>query len=67
MKAHKYMVEAFWRLYWIEFVKWVKMENYEWRLDTLNGVLEDLYSEFDTLHQDADKIRIHAKMNVRSL
>ena len=62
IKAHKQMVEALWRLYWVEFVKWTKSEDYEWRLDPLNNALDEFYAEFDL--GQADKSRIPGKLKV---
>lgn len=64
MKAHKVMVEALWRLYWEEFIKWVKAEDYEWRLEPLVNALNEMYSEFDCDLQSIDKNRINEKLEV---
>ena len=65
VRAHKIMVDALWRLYWSEFVKWTKIEDYEWRLLPLNNALDELHSEFDAADlRIADKHRINEKLKV---
>ena len=53
-----------WRLYWEEFLKWFRMEDYEWRLDHLNALLEEFCHEFDYI-DSIDKIRIRERTKVR--
>ena len=55
------MLEAMWWLYW-EFLKWLKMEDYEWRLDHLNTLLKEFCREFDN---SIDKTRIKERMKER--
>lgn len=55
------MLEAMWWLYW-EFLKWLKMEDYEWRLDHLNTLLKEFCREFD---DSIDKTRIKERMKER--
>ena len=50
-----------WWLYW-EFLKWLKMEDYEWRLDHLNTLLKEFCREFD---DSIDKTRIKERMKER--
>ena len=42
------MLEALWRLYWDEFVKWTNVEDCEWRLDILNNSVQELNPEFES-------------------
>ena len=42
------MLEALWRLYWDEIVKWTKVEDCEWRLDILNNSVQELNPEFES-------------------
>ena len=58
------MLEAIRRLYWEEFLKWLKIEDYEWRLDHLNTLLEEFYHEFDDI-DTIDKTRIEERTEVR--
>ena len=67
IKAHKYMTEALWQLYWKQFVKWTQEEDYTWRLDPLNTSLEELYSEFDDINLWQLDNRMHEKLQVRML
>ena len=68
VKAHKSMVEALWRLYWQQFIQWIQMEDYSWRLDSLNIALEELYSEFtdQNITTDMDNV-IKEKLNVSTI
>ena len=58
------MLEALWRLYWNQFIKWTKLEDCEWRLDISQSSLEELYSEFDNIDVGGDKTRICDKFKV---
>ena len=49
-----------WRLYWEEFLKWLKMEDCECRLDHLNTLLEEFCHEFDDIGW-LDKTRIEGR------
>ena len=52
------MLEALWRLYWDEFVKWTKVEDCGWRLNILNNSVQELNSEFESSNQlKNDQIR----------
>ena len=51
------MVEAMWRLYWEEFHKWLRNEEYEWRLDPLNRCLEELCTDFNPESIERNKIQ----------
>ena len=53
-----------WWLYWEEFLKLVKMEDYEWILDHLNTLLEGFCHEFDDI-DSIDKTRIEERTKVR--
>ena len=53
-----------WRLYWEEFLKWLKMEDCECRLDHLNTLLEEFCHEFDDIDW-LDKTRIEERTKVR--
>lgn len=58
------MLEGMWWLYWEEFLKWLKMEDYEWRSDHLNTLLKQFCHEFDDT-DSIDKTRIKERMKVR--
>ena len=58
------MLEAMRRLYWEEFLKWLKIEDYEWRLDHLNTLLEEFCHECDDI-DSIDKTRIKERTEVR--
>ena len=59
------MIEALWRLYWDEFVKWKKVENCEWRLDILNDGLQELNPEFESSNTlENDRISNNLKVFV---
>ena len=52
------MLEALWRLYWDEFVKWTKVEDCEWRLDILYNSVQELNPEFESSNKfKNDQIR----------
>lgn len=44
------MLKTLWRLYWEEYLKYLTMEDYEWRIDHLNTLLEEFCHEFDDIH-----------------
>ena len=62
IKAHTIMLEAMWRLFWEEFLEWLKRENYEWRSEHRNVFLQELHSEFNG--EETNKIRIKEKYQV---
>lgn len=60
--AHKIMSEVMRRLHWEQFDRWIKLEDYEFRLEPLNIALEELLTDMAHIsiskHVDSDKLQV---------
>ena len=56
------MSEAMRRLHWDQFIRWIKLEDYEFRLEPLNLALEELLSDIEDIsnskHVENDKLQV---------
>lgn len=63
--SHKTMVDALSRLHWDSLLKWLKNEDYEWRVETLDESLRDSYCLFRRMVDIGEEPeQLKAKMEV---